>query len=84
MFEFKVENMTCPSCAGVVTKSIKSVDPTVPGNAKVSDQSVFVQSELSDKESADLIEECGFPVRNIRSDFGSRIESVKEGKGGLS
>ncbi|MDV6235992.1 heavy-metal-associated domain-containing protein [Leptospira ellisii] len=76
MFEFRVENMTCASCAGVITKAIKTVDPNVHVNVEVASQRVFVRSERSERELADLIEECGYPVLNASSVY----ESAEKGE----
>lgn len=62
MVEFQVENMTCASCANVITKAIRTVDPNVQVNVEVVGQKVRVNSERPEKELANLIEECGYPV----------------------
>ncbi|EQA54119.1 heavy metal-associated domain protein [Leptospira kmetyi serovar Malaysia str. Bejo-Iso9] len=60
--EFQVENMTCGSCANVISKSIQTIDPNVQINVDIAKQIVRVESGRSEKELANLIEECGYPV----------------------
>ncbi|MBW0432404.1 copper chaperone [Leptospira yasudae] len=62
MVEFQVENMTCGSCANVISKAIKTIDPNVQVSVDVASQTVRVDSGRSEKELANLIEECGYPV----------------------
>lgn len=62
MMEFQVENMTCGSCANVISKAIQTIDPNVQINVDVVKQIVRVESGRSEKELANLIEECGYPV----------------------
>ncbi|AYV55303.1 copper chaperone [Leptospira kmetyi] len=62
MMEFQVENMTCGSCANVISKAIQTIDPNVQINVDVAKQIVRVESGRSEKELANLIEECGYPV----------------------
>ncbi|MCG6169022.1 heavy-metal-associated domain-containing protein [Leptospira sp. FAT2] len=62
MVEFQVENMTCGSCANVISKAIKTIDPNVQVSVDVASQTVRVDSGRSETELANLIEECGYPV----------------------
>ncbi|PJZ54186.1 heavy-metal-associated domain-containing protein [Leptospira adleri] len=62
MLEFQVENMSCGSCANVISKAIKTIDPNVQVSVDVVSQTVRVKSGRSEKELANLIEECGYPV----------------------
>ncbi|MBW0432092.1 copper chaperone [Leptospira yasudae] len=62
MVEFQVENMTCGSCANVISKSIKTIDPNVQVSVDVVSQTVRVDSILPENKLASLIEECGYPV----------------------
>ncbi|MGJ4752330.1 heavy-metal-associated domain-containing protein [Leptospira kmetyi] len=62
MMEFQVENMTCGSCANMISKAIQTIDPNVQINVDITKQIVRVESGRSEKELANLIEECGYPV----------------------
>ncbi len=62
MLEFQVENLSCGSCANVISRAIKTIDPNVQVSVDVASQIVRVESGCSEKELANLIEECGYPV----------------------
>ncbi|WII71775.1 heavy metal-associated domain-containing protein [Bdellovibrio sp. 22V] len=66
MYEFKVEGMTCGSCAISIQKVIKKVDPDVKVQVDIGQQLVQVQSETGKEEIASLIEKAGYEVLNSR------------------
>lgn len=62
MYEFKVKNMTCPSCAKSMKKALLTLDPTVDVEVNLPTQTVRVMSDKSQSEISSLIEEAGYPV----------------------
>lgn len=62
MYEFKVQGMTCRSCASAMKKSIMTLDPNVDLEVNLVTQTVKVKTVKTQSEVAVLIEEAGFPV----------------------
>ncbi|MBM9502653.1 heavy-metal-associated domain-containing protein [Leptospira sp. 201903071] len=62
MLEFQVEGMTCVSCASIISKAIRTVDPSVSVDVKIPEQTVQVKSNRPEQELIRLIEESGYPV----------------------
>jgi copper chaperone len=62
MYEFKVQGMTCGSCANAITYALRSVDPKVKVSVDIKSQTVRVESSKDQKDLAGLIEEAGYPV----------------------
>jgi len=66
MFEIKVSEMTCSSCAGSIKYVLRKVDPTAEVKVNLKDQTVQVQSNQEESVISKLIEEAGFPVLESR------------------
>lgn len=62
MFEFKVEGMTCHSCANSISQAMKYADQASSVKVDIKGQTVLISSSKSEKEIASILEEVGFPV----------------------
>lgn len=62
MHEFKVEGMTCESCANSIQREIKKVDPDVKVQVDIGQKLVKVESGADKDEIATLIEKAGYEV----------------------
>lgn len=62
MIELTVKDMTCNHCVGVVTKTVKSVDPNASVNVDLPSKRVQVDSETSLGAFAKALEEAGYPA----------------------
>lgn len=63
MFEFESEGMSCPSCAGIITRAVKTVDPKAQVKVDIRTQKITVQSDQKREELIQIIEEAGYPVK---------------------
>ncbi len=66
MYEFKVQGMTCPSCAKSMRMALHSIDAEADVEVNLPSQTVKVKSSKSQKEVAAIIEEAGYPVLEAR------------------
>lgn len=66
MYEFKVSEMTCGSCANSIKHVLKTVDPDVEIKVNIKAQTVQVQSNQKEEVINKLIEQAGFPVLDSR------------------
>lgn len=66
MYEFKVEGMTCPSCANSISQAMKQVDATSSVNIDIKEKLVKIKSRKSSAELESILEEVGFPVLESR------------------
>lgn len=66
MYEIKVSEMTCGSCASSIKHVLKTVDPEVEIKINLKTQTVQVQSSQPVEVINKLIEEAGFPVLESR------------------
>jgi copper chaperone CopZ len=62
MIELTVKDMTCNHCVGVVTKTVKSVDPTATVNIDLPTKRVQVDSSGSVGAFTKALEEAGYPA----------------------
>lgn len=65
MYKFKVGNMTCMSCFHNIEDALKEFDPSIHAKADVKNQLVSVESEQSVEQLKKLIEEAGYPVKEV-------------------
>lgn len=65
MYEFKVQGMTCGSCANTITYALRSLDPKVKVSADVKSQTLRVDSQHNQEALSALIEEAGYPVLSV-------------------
>lgn len=66
MFEIKVSEMTCGSCAVSIKNVLKHADPEAEVKVNIKDQTVQVQSNQEESVIKKLIEEADFPVLESR------------------
>lgn len=66
MFEIKVSEMTCGSCASSIKHVLRQADPAAEVTVNLKDQTVQVQSSQEESVITKLIEEAGFPVLSSR------------------
>jgi copper chaperone CopZ len=62
MIELTVKDMTCNHCVGVVTKAVKSVDPSATVNVDLPNKRVQVDSASSVGAFAKALEDAGYPA----------------------
>jgi copper chaperone len=67
MYEFKVQGMTCGSCANTITYALRSIDPKVKVSADVKSQTLRVESNQDRGALSNLIEEAGYTVVSATS-----------------
>lgn len=59
--KFRIDNMTCGGCARSVTATIKELDQNAIVNIDVESKLVEVESNVSEQEIIDALQEDGFP-----------------------
>ena len=62
MIELTVKDMTCNHCVGVVTKTVKSVDPNATVDIDLATKRVQVNSTGSLGAFTKALEEAGYPA----------------------
>lgn len=62
MIEFEVKDMSCGHCAGVITKTVKLVDPDAKVQVDLSSKKVTVDSTEDRTSFAEAITEAGYPT----------------------
>jgi copper chaperone len=62
MIELTVKDMTCNHCVGVVTKTVKSVDPNATVNIDLATKRVHVDSTGSIGAFTKALAEAGYPA----------------------
>jgi copper chaperone len=67
MYEFKVQGMTCGSCANTITYALRSIDPKVKVSADIKSQTLRVESNQDQGALSNLIEEAGYTVVSATS-----------------
>jgi copper chaperone CopZ len=65
MIELTVKDMTCNHCVGVVTKTVKSVDPDATVNVDLSTKRVQVNSTGSVGAFTKALQEAGYPATPV-------------------
>ena len=61
MIEFKLPDMTCGHCAGMVSQTLKLVDPSCKIEIDLGSKTVKVQSGEDRNELAQALSEAGYP-----------------------
>jgi copper chaperone len=67
MYEFKVQGMTCGSCANTITYALRSIDPKVKVSTDVKSGTIRVESSQDQTALSSLIEEAGYAVESVTS-----------------
>jgi copper chaperone len=62
MYEIKVSEMTCGSCANSIKQVLRKVDPTAEVKVNLKAQMVQVQSNQDESVITKIIQDAGFPV----------------------
>ena len=65
MIELTVKDMTCNHCVGVVTKTVKSVDPDATVNVDLPSKRVRVDSASSAGAFTKALDEAGYPASPV-------------------
>ncbi|MGA8006187.1 MAG: heavy-metal-associated domain-containing protein [Burkholderiales bacterium] len=65
MIELTVKDMTCNHCVGVVTKTVKSVDPDATVNVDLPSKRVRVHSASSAGAFTKALDEAGYPASPV-------------------
>jgi copper chaperone len=60
MIEFKVEDMTCGHCAGVITKAVAAVDAKAKVAIDIPNHSVRIDGSTQQQALQDAITEAGY------------------------
>lgn len=67
MFEFKVNNMTCGHCVGVVTDTVKTLDPEAKVRVELPLKRVQIVSKRSRDDIIKALGEAGYPAESMDS-----------------
>lgn len=65
MQRYKVPEMTCGHCAGVVEKAVRSVDPKAQVTVDLGSQEVAVESSAGEAQIADAIRSAGYENQKV-------------------
>lgn len=65
MIELTVKDMTCNHCVGVVTKTVKSVDPSATVNVDLPGKRVQVHSSGSVGAFTKALQDAGYPATPV-------------------
>lgn len=63
MTTYKVPDMTCGHCAGVVTETLKSLDPAAEIKVEVMKKEVSVTSKASAETILAALADAGYPAQ---------------------
>jgi copper chaperone len=61
--EFNIPAMSCGHCAGVITQTVKSLDPAAQVNVDLASKKVVVQSSQERQTVAAALAEAGYPAQ---------------------
>ena len=61
MIEFNVPAMSCGHCAGVITKTLKLVDPQAQVDIDLAGKKVKVETEVDRQALATALVDAGYP-----------------------
>jgi copper chaperone len=61
--EFNIPAMSCGHCAGVITQTVKSLDPAAQINVDLASKKVVVQSSQDRQAVAAALAEAGYPAQ---------------------
>lgn len=60
MMEFKVKDMSCGHCAGVITKAVKELDANATVDIDVASKSVKIESSQDRATVVNALQEAGY------------------------
>ncbi len=61
MIEFEVKDMSCGHCVGVVTQTVKLVDPDAQVNVDLGGKKIQITSDEDRSAFAEALKEAGYP-----------------------
>ena len=62
MMEFKVDDMSCGHCAGVITKTVQGLDAQARVEVDLAQKKVAIESNQERAVIAAALEEAGYPT----------------------
>ena len=62
MMEFKVEDMSCGHCAGVITKTVLALDAQARVEVNLAQKMVSIESDQERAVIAAALDEAGYPT----------------------
>lgn len=62
MYDLNVKDMSCGHCVGVVTDTIKSLDPAAKVEVNLADKRVRVATHCSLQALGDALADAGYPI----------------------
>lgn len=62
MIEFEVKDMSCGHCVGVVTQTVKLVDPDAKVEVDLAGKKVRIESDDDRASFADALADAGYPT----------------------
>ena len=65
MYQLKIEDMSCGHCASLVTKAVKSVDPSARIDIDLGTRQVLVDSRCELADISDALAEAGYPAKPV-------------------
>lgn len=65
MYKFKIESMNCKSCLHNIADTLKDVDSSSNASANFETKTLEVESKLSSEVIKKLIEDAGYPAKEI-------------------
>lgn len=65
MYKLKVEKLHCMSCVRNIEDTLQEFDSTLDLEANVKEQTLTVKTNASIDQVKALIEEAGYPVKNV-------------------
>ena len=63
MTTFHIPDMSCGHCVGVITKTVKQLDPRATVEADLASHTVRIQSEKDPGTLATALAEAGYPAQ---------------------
>lgn len=61
--EFNIPAMSCGHCAGVITQTVKALDPSAQVNVDLAAKKVVVESSQDRQAVAAALAEAGYPAQ---------------------
>lgn len=65
MQRYKVPNMTCGHCAGVVEKAVRSIDPKAQVTVDLGRQEVAIETGAAEAQIAEAIKSAGYENQKV-------------------
>ncbi len=62
MIEFEVKDMSCGHCVGVVTQTVRLVDPDAQVNVDLAGKKIQIKSDEDRSAFAEALADAGYPA----------------------